>query len=177
MSGCRACVALPGTLPDQGTSASGRVCLGAGSAAGSVPAAGPAAWVVGDSGRGDLVSASAPVAAIAAAAQPVLGAPVPGPGRPVVAAAMSRTTATPAAVPSWAAVLMIPDAVPRNLSATVVPRVVAATEDRPSPAPAAATQVGRAQPCAAPAVSAASATAITPSPVVIAGRGLSWERT
>ena len=34
----------------------------------------------------------------------------------------------PVAVPSWAAVLMIPDAVPRSVPGTVVPRVVAATE-------------------------------------------------
>ena len=62
------------------------------------------------------------------------GAPVPGPGAPVVASAISSTAAMPIAVPSWAAVLMTPDAAPRSTSGTVVPRVVAATEDRPSPA-------------------------------------------
>ena len=143
-----------------------------GSAPRPAPASGPPVRVVADSGCGDLVNASAPAAAIAAAAvQPMMGAPVLGPGRPVVAAAMSRTTAMPVAVPSWAAVLMIPEAVPRNVYATVVPRVVEATEDRPRPAPAAATDADTAQPCAAAIVSAVSATAITASPVAIADVG------
>ena len=65
-------------------------------------------------GQGDLANVSAPAAAIAAAvAQPAMGALAPGPGAPVVTAVMSRITAIPMAVPSWAAVLMIPDAVPR----------------------------------------------------------------
>jgi hypothetical protein len=56
----------------------------------------------------------------AAAAQAMTGAPVPGPGAPVVVSAMSSRAAMPTAVPSWAAVLMIPDAVPRSTSGTVV---------------------------------------------------------
>jgi hypothetical protein len=77
----------------------------------------------------------------------------------------------PVAVPSWAVVLMIPEAVPRNVYATLVPRVVEATEDRPRPAPATVTQADPAQPCAAAMVSAVSATAITASPVAIADWG------
>jgi hypothetical protein len=46
----------------------------------------------------------------------------------------------PRAVPSRAAVLMIPDAVPRQRGSTSVPSPVAATDERPIPAPAAATR-------------------------------------
>jgi hypothetical protein len=41
----------------------------------------------------------------------------------------------PRAVPGCAAVLMIPEAVPRAATGTLVPSLVAATEDSPMPAP------------------------------------------
>jgi uncharacterized membrane protein len=59
---------------------------------------------------------------------------VPGSGTPVVKAATRSSVAMPRAVPSWAAVLMIPEAVLRALTVTLVPSPVAATEDRPMPA-------------------------------------------
>ena len=74
-----------------------------------------------------------------------MGPAVPCPVVPVVAAAMSTITATPTAVPSCAAVLMIPDAVLRQVVATSVPSVVAATDDRPMPSPATPTQTGNSQ--------------------------------
>jgi hypothetical protein len=76
----------------------------------------------------------------------------------------------PTAVPSWAAVLMIPDALPRQRGSTSVPRPVAATEDTPMPAPAAAAQSGTAHARAASRISAASATAINVRPAAIRRR-------
>jgi hypothetical protein len=46
----------------------------------------------------------------------------------------------PTAVPSCAAVLMMPDAPPRQRDSTSVPRLVAATDDSPIPSPAPAAQ-------------------------------------
>ena len=71
----------------------------------------------------------------------------------------------PRAVPSCAAVLMIPEAVPRSAAGTLVPSLVAATEDRPIPAPPAATHIGRAHVLLAAGVSAASETAMIVRPV------------
>ena len=79
----------------------------------------------------------------------------------------------PTAVPSWAAVLMIPDAPPRQRGATSVPRPVAATEDSPMPAPAAAAHSGTAHASAASGISAASATAIRARPAAIRRRATS----
>ena len=76
----------------------------------------------------------------------------------------------PTAVPSWAAVLMIPDALPRQRGSTSVPRPVAATEESPMPAPAAAAHSGTAHACAASGISAASATAIRVRPAAIRRR-------
>lgn len=68
-------------------------------------------------------------------------------GIPVVRAATRRSRAMPRAVPSWAEVLMIPAAVARSLWATLVPRLVAATDDSPIPPPPATTVKGDC-PCA-----------------------------
>ena len=55
----------------------------------------------------------------------------------------------PMAVPSWEAVLMMPDAEPRQYVSTSVPRPVVATEDSPMPAPATAAQAATASGTAA----------------------------
>jgi hypothetical protein len=47
---------------------------------------------------------------MAATAHATPGADVPAAGTPLDAVATRRSTATPIAVPSWAAVLMMPDA-------------------------------------------------------------------
>src|SRR6185437_10325980 len=86
-------------------------------------------------------AAPAPLIA-AASAQASAGTGDPGSGIPVLNAATSSNAATPRAVPSWAAVLMTPEAVPRAATGTLVPSLVAATEDRPMPAPPSATQAG-----------------------------------
>lgn len=70
----------------------------------------------------------------------MIGAGVPGPGEPVVTVATRRNTATPMAVPSCAAVLIRPDAVPRSASTVSFPNDVAATDEMPRPRPASAVQ-------------------------------------
>src|SRR5689334_24427984 len=85
-------------------------------------------------------------------------------GAPVVAVAMRTRMAIPIAVPSWAVVLMTPEAVPLDLRATLVPRVVVATDDIPIPKPAAAMQADRAGTWAAAKIRAASPPAMTASP-------------
>ena len=72
----------------------------------------------------------------------------------------------PRAVPSCAAVLMIPEAVPRAATGTLVPSLVAATEDRPMPAPPAATHTGSAHVLLAAGMSAASQTAMIARPAL-----------
>jgi hypothetical protein len=84
---------------------------------------------------------------------------------PVVNVASSSSAAMPTAVPSCAAVLMIPEAVPRTAIGTLVPSLVAATEDSPIPAPPAATHTGSAHALLAAGMSAASETAMTARPV------------
>lgn len=69
----------------------------------------------------------------------------------------------PRAVPSCAAVLMIPEAVPRAATGTLVPSLVAATEDKPMPTPPPATHTGSAQVLAA-GMSAASEMAMMARP-------------
>ena len=66
----------------------------------------------------------------------------------------------PTAVPSWAAVLMMPAAVARSRSATLVPRLVAATEESPIPLPPATTVIGTVHAPAAEETSAVSQIAI-----------------
>ena len=66
----------------------------------------------------------------------------------------------PMAVPSWEAVLMMPDAEPRQYVSTSVPRPVVATEDSPMPAPATAAQAARASGDDAEGISARSAAAM-----------------
>ena len=73
----------------------------------------------------------------------------------------------PSAVPSWAAVLMMPEAPPRQRWATSVPRLVAGTEDTPMPSPATAAHTGTAQADRAAGISAASAAAMVSSPAAI----------
>lgn len=73
----------------------------------------------------------------------------------------------PSAVPSWAAVLMMPEAPPRQRWATSVPRLVAGTEDTPMPSPATAAHSGTAQADRAAGISAASAAAMVSSPAAI----------
>lgn len=90
-----------------------------------------------------------------------------GAGVPPVAAATRSSVAIPTAVPSWAAVLMMPDAPPRQRGSTSVPRPVAATEDNPMPAPAAAAHSGTAHAQAASGIRAASAIAISARPAAI----------
>jgi hypothetical protein len=86
--------------------------------------------------RPQRVKVAAPARLITAVrAHGMAGIGVPCPGTPVVTAATSSKAAMPKAVPSCAAVLMIPEAVPRAAAATVVPSPAAATEDRPMPAP------------------------------------------
>jgi hypothetical protein len=80
---------------------------------------------------------------------------------------MRRSMAMPRAVPSWAAVLMMPAAVARSLSATLVPRVVAATDESPIPPPSARMVIGTVHTLAAEEMSAASQIAIAPRPVAI----------
>jgi hypothetical protein len=73
---------------------------------------------------------TAPVPAISAAVpHAIAGTGDPGSGMPVVNVASSSSAAMPLAVPSYAAVLMIPEAVPRTAIGTLVPSLDAATED------------------------------------------------
>ena len=116
-------------------------------------------------------SSTAPASAIAAAlTHAATGPATPWPVVPVVAAATSSSTAVPIAVPSWAVVLMIPEAVLRNATVTSVPRVVEATADRPRPNPASATQAASATEEAAVPASAPIATAITARPTATTRR-------
>ena len=100
-------------------------------------------------------------------AQAIRGGGVPRAGVPPVAAATRISAAIPRAVPSWAAVLMIPDAPPRHFGATSVPRPVAATDDSPMPAPATTAHTGTAHASSASGISAPSATAIRVRPTAI----------
>ena len=76
-------------------------------------------------------------------------------------------------VPTWAVVLMTPDAVPLDLRATLVPRVVVATDERPIPKPAAAMQADRAGMWEATKIRAASPPAMTASPAAATPLGRS----
>src|SRR5579872_1554410 len=67
------------------------------------------------------------------------------------------------AVPSWAEVLMIPAAVARSRAATLVPRVVAATEESPIPPPPTMTVKGTVHAPAAEEIGAASQIAMAPT--------------
>ena len=59
---------------------------------------------------------------------------------------------------------MIPEAVPRTATGTLVPSLVAATEDSPMPAPPTATHTGSAHVLLAAGMSAASQTAMIARP-------------
>ena len=61
---------------------------------------------------------------------------------------------------------MIPEAVPRVATGTLVPSLVAATEDRPIPAPPAATHIGSAHVLLTAGMSAASETAMIARPAL-----------
>jgi hypothetical protein len=76
--------------------------------------------------------------------------------------------------------LMIPEAVARSVAVTRVPSPVAATEDRPMPAPPTATQIGSAHMLGAAGMNAASQPAMIISPAAMTccgrpGRALARE--
>jgi hypothetical protein len=77
----------------------------------------------------------------------------------------------PSAVPSWAAVLMTPEAPPRQRSATSVPRPVAGTDDTPIPSPATPAHTGTAHADRAAGISAASAAPMASSPAAMISCG------
>ena len=77
----------------------------------------------------------------------------------------------PSAVPSWAAVLMTPEAPPRQRSATSVPRPVAGTDDTPIPSPATPAHTGTAHADRAAGISAASAPPMARSPAAMTSCG------
>ena len=85
-------------------------------------------------------------------------------------AAISSSAATPTAVPTCAAVLMMPEAPPRQRELTSVPRLVAATDDSPMPSPATAAQAGTAHGLRAAGISARSAAPISARPAAKIGR-------
>src|ERR1700733_12041302 len=124
--------------------------------------------------RADTANRAAPPAATRTAiAQAARGGGVPSAGIPLVAAATRSSVAMPTAVPSCAAVLMIPDAPPRQCGATSVPRPVDATADSPMPAPPTAALSGTPHASAASGISAASETAIRARPAAIRRRATS----
>jgi hypothetical protein len=126
-------------------------------------------------GRPAMANRTAPAAATTAAtAHARAGAGVLAAGRPVVVAATRSRTAVPMAVPSWAVVLMMPDAEPRQLASTSVPRPVAATEDSPMPVPATAAQAGTASGTDAAGISAQSAAAMPARPGATTNCGRHW---
>ncbi len=125
--------------------------------------------------RAVMVNRAAPAAAAAApTAQATSGDGVPAAGMPLVAAAMRSRTAMPTAVPSWAVVLIMPDAPPRQRRPTSVPTPVAATEDSPMPIPAPAVHSGTAHQKRADGISAASAAAMTARPAATTCCGRRW---